>query len=195
MKIFTVRHGQTTWNSEKRIQGQIDIPLDEAGIEQAHKLGKRLAGEQIEAVYTSDLLRAAQTAEIINSYVKTELVKTEALREISFGIFEGRIYPEIADEIDRYRNANQAVPGGEHIDDFFRRVQDCISAAIAKHSGNLIFVGHHGTVRAAICFFMDTPVEDRDLYRVDNTALHCFEKVPEGYFVMTLDNDTSHLKT
>ena len=86
MKIFTVRHGQTHWNTEGRIQGHMDIPLDEAGLAQAEKLGIRLAGKKVDIVYSSDLARAAKTAEIINRHHNAEFVTTSALREASFGI-------------------------------------------------------------------------------------------------------------
>jgi len=181
------------WNNEKRIQGHTDIALDDVGIMQSQKLGMRLANETIDTIYTSDLQRASQTAKIINSFVNAKLVESAALREISFGIFEGRVYHEIAEELDNYRNTNRPVPGGEDINEYFAKVQAYVKDVVAGHDGNIMFVGHHGTVRAAICYFMETPTEERGLYRIDNTSLHCFEKTAEGYYVMTIDNDTGHL--
>jgi len=194
MKIFTVRHGQTFWNTEGRIQGHTDIPLDEVGIAQAEKLGTRLAGEKVDIIYTSDLLRAAKTAEIINAHHNAEFVTSPALREISFGTYEGQIYEEVQDDLRHYHySANLATPGGESITDYFSRVQSYLNEILAKQHRNIIIVGHFGTVRAAICYFMQIPIERRDEFYIGNTAVHCFERGDDGKFTMTLENDTSHL--
>lgn len=195
MKIFTVRHGQTQWNTMGRIQGHTDIPLDEAGLSQAEKLGTRLAGEKVDIVYSSDLARAAKTAEIINSHHNAEVVTTAALREINFGIYEGRAYNEIPYDIHRHHGLNQPVPGGEGIYDYFERISSYLDEVTAKPHGNVIIVGHFGTIRAAICHFMQIPIEDYDYkkFLIGNTAVHCFERGDDGMFRMTLENDTSHL--
>ena len=193
MKIFTVRHGQTHWNTLGRIQGHTDMPLDEAGLAQAEKLGVRLAGEKVDIIYSSDLARAAKTAEIINLYHDAEFVSTPALREIGFGIYEGHFYMEVADEIKRHHNLKQPVPGGESVNDYYDRIRGFLDEITAKHHRNIIIVSHHGTIRAAICYFLQIPIEDRDRFYIDNTAIHCFERGDDGKFCMTLENDVSHL--
>jgi len=85
MKIFTVRHGQTDWNLQRRLQGHTDIPLNETGLEQARRIGLRLSAEKIDAIYTSDLIRAEKTAEAINGHHNAEIFTTTALREASLG--------------------------------------------------------------------------------------------------------------
>jgi len=193
MKIFTVRHGQTHWNTEGRIQGHTDIELDEVGIAQAARLGTRLADEKVDIIYTSDLSRAAKTAEIINSHHNVELVTTLALRETSFGIYEGQLYEEIYDEMRHHHNTGYPVPGGESVQDYFSRIHAFLDEMVTKHYQNIIIVGHFGTVRAAICYFLQIPPEERERFYIGNTAVHCFERGDDGKFYMILENDTSHL--
>ena len=193
MKIFTVRHGQTHWNTIGKMQGHTDIELDEIGLDQARRLGLRLADEKVDIIYTSDLARAAKTAEIINSHHNAEFVTTPALREIGFGIYEGRVYAEVGQEMNQYISQNLPVPDGECIFDYFTKIHAFLDEITAKHHRNIIVVGHHGTVRAAICYFLQIPIEERGRFHIDNTAVHCFERGEDGKFWMTLENDVSHL--
>ena len=194
MKIFTVRHGQTHWNTQGRIQGHTDISLDEVGLMQAEKLGERLASEKVDIVYSSDLVRAARTAVIINSHHNAEFVTSPALREVGFGIFEGRVYSEVAEDMKQYHSLKRPMPGGENIFDYFGRIHSFLDDVTAKHHHNIVIVGHFGTIRAAICYFLQIPTEDRDKFHIDNTAVHCFERGRDGRFRMILENDVSHLR-
>ena len=193
MKIFTVRHGRTHWNVIGRMQGHTDIELDEVGLDQATRLGTRLAGEKVGIIYSSDLLRAARTAEAINSHHNVELVTTPALRELGFGVYEGRYYADFAEEIDYHRSQNIPMPGGEDIFEYFNRIHAFLDEITASNHRNIIIVGHYGTVRAAICYFLQIPTQDRERFHIDNTAVHCFERGANGKFSMILENDTSHL--
>jgi len=195
MKIFTVRHGQTDWNPIGRIQGHTDRPLNDVGVDQAHQLGLRLANETVDIIYTSDLQRAAKTAEAINAHHNVELIRTPELREINFGIYEGRIYSEIAHEMNHHHSLRQPFPGGDCIFENFRKMHAYLDKIVAGLHQNIIIVGHFGTVRAAICYFLQIPTEERDRFHIDNTAVHCFERGTDGKFVMTLENDTSHLSS
>ncbi len=94
-RIIAVRHGETAWNVDARIQGQLDVGLNETGRWQARRVGEALAGEAISAVYTSDLGRAHQTAQSIGEVTGVPVVPDEGLRERSFGIFEGKTFTEI----------------------------------------------------------------------------------------------------
>jgi len=188
MKIFTVRHGQTHWNIERRLQGSNDIPLDETGIAQAKSLGTRLAGEKVDIIYSSDLLRAAKTAEAINAHHNATIITTPMLREANFGIYEGRYIEEIAHEI------NWDHPdGGESTESKFKRIHGFLDEVVAANHENIIIVAHHGSIKAAICYFLGLPMSERRKFDVGNTAIHCFERTSNGKFTMTLENDTSHL--
>src|SRR5688572_32975809 len=94
-RIIAVRHGETSWNVDARIQGQLDIGLNDTGRWQAKRVGEALATEEISAVYTSDLGRAQETAQSIAEVTGVPVVPEEGLRERSFGMFEGKTFDEI----------------------------------------------------------------------------------------------------
>ena len=187
MIITTIRHGETDWNLERKPQGSRDIELNETGIMQAKKLGQRLANESCEIIYTSDLLRAKKTAEIINSHHNAELLASPQLRESSFGKFEGKSLndPETAAAFDIFIN--------ERIPRYFAQVQAYLKEIVSCGKENIFIVGHHGTIRAIICGLLELSIEDRSLYFIGNTAIHMFKKRDDGSFEMILENDTAHL--
>src|SRR5512140_18596 len=96
--VFLVRHGETTWNREGRIQGSGDSPLTERGVAQARAVAARLAAERFEALHSSDLGRARETARHVAAAVKLEVTAHPGLRERSYGILEGKTWEEIARE-------------------------------------------------------------------------------------------------
>src|SRR6476619_911781 len=96
-RIIAVRHGETAWNADARIQGQRDIGLNETGRWQARQVGRALADEPISAVYSSDLERAHATAESLSQVKGIPVIPHQGLRERSFGMFEGKTFEEIHD--------------------------------------------------------------------------------------------------
>jgi len=188
MKIFTVRHGETDWNAQRRLQGHSDIPLNEMGLQQAENLGLRLAKEKIDIIYSSDLLRAANTARAIASHHNAEVVTSSRLREKSFGIYEGRLIDEVYEDIDW-----DFPDGGEHVDAAFARIQGYLDEITASGYENIAIVGHYGSVTACICYFLKLPTCERMKFEVGNTAIHSFELDANGKWSMTLENDISHL--
>jgi probable phosphoglycerate mutase len=94
-RIIAIRHGETAWNVDTRIQGQLDIGLNETGRRQAHRVARALTGEPISAIYSSDLLRARDTARSIADATGQPLELHEGLRERGFGVFQGKTYAEI----------------------------------------------------------------------------------------------------
>jgi len=187
MRITTIRHGETDWNKERRPQGSRDIELNETGIMQANKLAVRLAGEPCDIIYTSDLMRAKKTAEIINTRHGVELVASSLLRESSFGKFEGKSIndPETAAEFGKF--IDERAPA------YFAQVQGYLKEIISCGKENIFIVGHFGTIRAIICGLLQLPIEDRGLFAVGNTAIHGFELRDDGGFEMVLENDIGHL--
>ena len=175
-RLFVLRHGQTAWNAEARIQGQLDIPLDETGRWQAERLAERDAEAQAEAqadeplaaIYSSDLQRAWSTAQPLALRTGAPLIADPRLRERGFGSFEGRTYAEIEstqpEDARRWRQREPgfAPGGGERLLDFYPRCVDAVLALAARHPGQVIAVVAHGGVldclyRAATGVALEAP--------------------------------------
>ena len=139
-RIIAVRHGETAWNVDARIQGQMDIGLNDTGRWQARRVGEALAGEEITAVYSSDLGRAHQTAESIAEVTGVPVVPDPGLRERSFGMFEGKTFDEIHQTWpDHAHNWRKRIPewtppeGGESLLQLRERVTRTLQALASRH--------------------------------------------------------------
>lgn len=154
--LIIVRHAETTWNREKRMQGTTDTTLSDVGQAQAQALARRLASETFTALYSSDLSRARDTARAIARLSRRELTLEPRLRERAFGVFEGLT----ADEIRaRYpaeyacfasRDPDYEVPGGESARGFMGRCLGCLAEIAGRHAGEDIVVVTHGLVLDAL---------------------------------------------
>lgn len=149
--ICAVRHGETTWNAERRLQGHLDIALNENGLAQAHATAKALSGHAFTAIYSSDLQRARVTAECIAGKRRHEIVPHPGLRERNYGHFQGLTYAEaeqrFPDDYTRFlnRDADFAFSeSGESLKNFSARVVDALSEIVARHPGGLILIVTHG---------------------------------------------------
>jgi 2,3-bisphosphoglycerate-dependent phosphoglycerate mutase len=150
--LIVVRHGETAWNREKRMQGTTDTPLSELGQAQARALGRRLTGRDFAALYASDLCRARDTASIIAEHTGRKLIVDSRLRERCFGIFEGLTAGEIEERFPAEhalfasRDPDYEVPGGECARMFAERCLGCLSEIADRHRGKEIVVVTHGLV-------------------------------------------------
>ena len=150
--LIVIRHGETAWNREKRMQGTTDTPLSDVGREQARALGRRLADHAFAALYTSDLARARDTARAIAELTGREAVTDPRLQERRFGIFEGLTAEEIVarypEEHARFasRDPDYAVPGGESARSFTGRCIGCLAEIAGRHPGAEVVVVTHGLV-------------------------------------------------
>ena len=167
-RVLAIRHGETAWNAESRVQGQLDIPLNATGRWQAHRLALALAEEGIAALYSSDLLRAVQTAQALAAGSGRAIDTDPGLRERGFGVFEGLTYAEIQQRYPlpserwRKRDPDFSAPGGETLRDFFDRSVATVTRLAAAHPGQTIAVVSHGGVldalyRAALRIALDAP--------------------------------------
>ncbi len=151
-RLIVVRHGETAWNVDTRIQGHLDIPLNATGLWQARQLGDALAGEAISAIYTSDLLRARKTAQAVADATGAALVDEPGLRERAFGSFQGRTFAEVEAEQPeqarrwRQRDPDYAPDGGESLRVLRERVVDTTHRLAARHPGELVLLVTHGGV-------------------------------------------------
>ena len=147
--ILFVRHGETDWNLARRVQGHTDRPLNAAGLEQAEALAAQLAGEPLDAVYSSDLLRAYETARVLAASRELEVRSVPDLRERDFGTWEGLTDEEI---LARYPEARHAPWGdAETREEMSRRVIAALHRIAEAHpGGRVLVVGHGGPLRALL---------------------------------------------
>lgn len=167
-RIIAIRHGETAWNVDTRIQGSLDIALNERGRQQALHVAEALRHEPIAAIYSSDLWRAHDTAVAIGNATGLKPIPTEGLRERMFGIFEGKTFAEIEalwpDLAARWRRREPdfCPEDGESLLTFRDRITHCVSRLAAQHTGQQIVVVGHGGVndvlyRAATGLALDAP--------------------------------------
>ena len=174
MNIWITRHGQTNWNTMKKLQGQTDIELNETGMKQAKVTANLVKNEKIDLIITSPLKRASETARIINESFNVPIIKDERLMERNFGKCEGttkddrkdlkRIYPEINDVWNYNKDIN--FNDMETMKEFCNRIYEFLDETIRKYKDkNILIVTHGGTSVVIKCYFMKYPLEkliDRD---------------------------------
>ena len=199
-RIIAIRHGETAWNVDTRVQGQLDIPLNETGRWQAQRLARALAArEPIDAIYTSDLLRAWETARAVSESTGAPLFTEEGLRERGFGVFQGKTFTEIEarlpEEALRWRKRDPlwAPEGGESLTDMRTRVGQTLAMLAARHLGEQIVLVAHGGVmdllyRAATGQELQAP----RTWQLGNTAVNRLLWTPQGLTLVGW-SDTSHL--
>lgn len=183
--ILLIRHGETPWNAERRLQGHIDIPLNDVGLRQASAVGQALAGEPLAAILASDLQRACQTAQAVADLHALPVQTDPLLRERCYGAFEGLLYADIAAEYPheyaqwQSRQIDAVMPSGERQAESFRQFYARANAAIAhwarQYDGQTIAIVAHGGVlecayREAVGMTLDSP---RD-FQVRNASVNRF---------------------
>jgi probable phosphoglycerate mutase len=201
MTEFTVfRHGQTADNLARVLQGHKDTPLDDVGRLQARCAALRIKGGHFDAVYSSDLRRAFETAQIIGTAVGLEPVPEKALREWHLGVLEGRPvkellekYPEIIHCFD-VESGDLPVPGGEAHGTFEKRVTDCLDKLADAFVGKkIILVTHGGVMRAIFKHIVGVTAEGNMLPTSDNVSYNTFFRYADGRWRLRCWNDVSHL--
>ena len=198
-RVLAIRHGETAWNIDGRIQGQLDVPLNDTGRWQVHRLALALADECIDAVYASDLLRAMETAQAVARASADPIVTDAGLRERGFGVFEGLSYAQInarwPDLAERWRKRDPGfgAPGGETLNQFYARSVATATRLAALHPGQTIALVSHGGVmdclyRAATRVALDAPRS----WQLGNAAINRLLYTPQG-FTLVGWSDTCHL--
>ena len=199
-RLLLVRHGETPWNLDGRLQGSTDVDISDKGREQARLAGRRLSTTAIDLAYSSDQSRARETAEIILEGRDVPLHAIPELRERSHGVFEGLTAKE---RRERYpdmfaasvlNDLDFAPTGGETFRQTNRRMaawaRDFQRAHLDK---TVLVVGHGGTLRAAILGWLDLPDHATFRFLMANCGLSIIDTYPDNA-VLRLYNDTSHLE-
>jgi probable phosphoglycerate mutase len=198
-RFIVVRHGETQWNVEERIQGHGDSPLTEKGLEQAEAIAGRLAGEPFDALVASDLGRAMRTALAIARRCGHRVIADARLRERGFGAGEGMTYAEIdrawPDVFSRERETDPdfAIPGGESRRQFHTRVRDAFMALAREHEGRRVAVVAHGGVLAVLYRVIhDIPVGRPHAVPISNASYNAVAFAADAWALEAWD-DVAHL--
>lgn len=170
-RFWLIRHGETQWNAERRLQGWQDIPLSDIGIRQAEHLRTYLMspsfGDRIDTIVSSDLCRAYDTAQIATAHYGLAIERHDGLRERCYGIYEGCDWASLngpsGESVEvNFRDPEQAVDQGETLPQFYDRVIGAFETLAQRHTGKNVLVFSHGGVidiawRAANRIALDTP--------------------------------------
>lgn len=198
-RIIAIRHGETAWNVDTRIQGQLDIPLSANGRWQAERLAKALTGEPIQAIYASDLARAWETAQYLGRSQGIEVTSEASLRERGFGDFEGKTFAEIETLLPeqsmrwRKRDPDFSPSGGESLVALRHRVVAAAERLAAQHPGGLIaLVGHGGVMDVLYRAATRLDIQAPRTWALGNAAINRLLWTPEG-FTLVGWADTHHL--
>lgn len=179
--IYLVRHGQTDWNIEKRTQGHTDIPLNDNGKQQAQIISEKLKYLKIDKIYSSDLLRSKETAEIINQNFNLEIIFDKRLREINYGDLEGIPRTELNKKTWEIFNKNPEKLHAEPIIEVYNRIKSFFEEI--ETDKNILIVAHGGALRVIMYYinnkeifnkeeydktFKDTKIKNADVFEWDS---------------------------
>jgi len=201
MKVFLIRHGETAWNEARRYQGSSDVPLNEAGREQARRLAHRLAGEPLSAVYASDLARASETARIIAAPHRLEVRIDADLRELDFGAWEGLAHEEAVARDGEQVAAwwedplSTAPPDGESLGAVLARTRNFLARIQAEHGDEetLAVVSHVGPIKALLADALHLDLGWHWQIRLDRASVTTLAYYGRGAILLGC-NDTCHLR-
>lgn len=200
-RVVLVRHGQTDWNRDQIFRGRVDVPLNETGRAEARKIGEALRGIPLDAVYSSPLSRAVETARAILVHHSLELRTDPGLMDIDYGRWQGvalnevkRMYPDLYRAWSETPESVQ-MPGGESLEDVRRRTMEALKRICRTHPGGTVLIVAHRVVnKVLLCAVMG--LDNRHFWAIkqDNCALNVFD-YGNGSYVLHLLNDTCHLKS
>ena len=198
--IFAVRHGETEWNLEGRQQGHLDSPLTANGIKQAHLLANGLAEKKIDILFSSDLGRALQTAEIIAKRLSLEIYTDSRLRERHLGIMQQltmiefrKEYPEEATKFAT-GDPDYILPGGESSRQRYNRCIKCAETLALRNAGKTILIVAHGGVLTSFFYkATNTPLAESRHFSLFNASINSFS-ISDGKWRLDTWGEIAHLK-
>ena len=202
VEIILIRHGVTLWNVEARIQGISDVELSPEGLRQAELLAENFPFDKVDAVYSSDLSRAKTTAKFVADKFNLPVQTTAGLREVDFGIWEGKSFAELekyeADNLKIFHTnpTELRLNRAETFQQAQARAMNEIKKIIAYHEldgeSRVVAVAHGSINRAILCAILDIPLKNMWRLSQFNTAINIF-RVDDGNFTVQLINSTAHL--
>lgn len=201
-EVWLIRHGETVWNAEGRFQGQLDVPLSPKGVGQAFRAAERIRATSMkfDALYSSDLARAKETARPISQAVGLEARFDTRIREIDAGDLQGLLRPEIEARFPSFFSAvnrdpwTTKRPGGESMADVAARMRDFL---VSLPEGRMLVVTHGGVVRAGLKLLLGLEGQAWRRFHIQNTSItrlviEAREPVLEGHAITV--GDVAHLE-
>lgn len=195
-----VRHGETAWNAEGRVQGQLDIPLNDFGRAQARATANALASQDFSAIYCSDLSRVRQTADPTAKRLALPVEYDAALRERHYGMFETLTYVEVRERFpEQYARFRDKDPdfdfeGGEALRTFAERSLNAVRGLIERHPGEQILVFTHGGVLEMVYrHARGVGLSSERNFEIPNAGINWFEATPKEWKVHAWA-DVAHLE-
>jgi broad specificity phosphatase PhoE len=198
-EIILVRHGETDWNVEEVFRGQIDLELNETGRRQAELLAEYLGELKIEAVYSSPLKRALNTAKAIARRQRLEVEVSPGLIDCDFGQWQGLPLREVREKYQKlYRQWAESpqrvkIPGGESLDEVRERALKVVNELMAKHGGRVVLVSHRVVNKVLICALLG--LDNSHFWNIrQDVCGTTFFSYEDGRLVLTRHNDSSYLR-
>lgn len=200
-RFVLIRHGQTAWNRDVRFRGRADVPLDDFGLQQAQATGRYLAERwPVDAVYTSPMRRAVETARAIADAHGLTAQPFHGLLDIDFGQWQGRSPQEIEERYPKLAKAwfdaphTVQVPGGESLDDVRERVVSGLDEIRERHPGHTVaMIGHTVVNRVLLCAVLGLGNDHFWRLRQETCAVNVFDLQHDGKLTIVLLNATCHL--
>ena len=201
IRFHLIRHGETDWNAKQLFQGQQDIPLNPNGTRQVKLLVPRIRRIHVARIITSNLSRAAETAEILGTGLDLKIDRDQRWNELSFGDWEGYDYFTIQEKFPDVLNRWQAdpiyesAPNGESINKLAERVTSAFRDLLQfSGEGDTLIVAHGGPLQILLCLLLDLPLSKYWQLRLNN-ASHSSVSIYQNGPVINFLNTTSHLET
>jgi alpha-ribazole phosphatase/probable phosphoglycerate mutase len=200
VQLMLIRHGVTDWNEQRKYIGSTDLGLSPKGKEQAKATSGRLQNESVDAIFSSKTKRALETAQIIAQNHPLEINALSSLNEVDFGKWEGMTFNEIEKKWPSFlprwlKNEEGLPPEGESMGLFRKRVESGVEKILARNiEGNIIVVAHAGTIKLFLRYLMGFELSLIWKMNTDSCSITTIDHYNDGRNVLTLLNDTCHLK-
>jgi broad specificity phosphatase PhoE len=198
-EIILVRHGETEWNRQEVFRGRLDVDLNDTGRRQAELLGEHLSGVKLDAVYSSPLKRALETADRIARHHRLEVQIAQGLIDFDYGEWQGlpkeavkTKYKELYTQWTK-KPHQASIPGGESLDSITERAIGAVNEVIAKYQGTVVLVSHRVVNKVLICALLGLD-NSRFWHIKQDTASMTTFTYENGRFILTEHNITAYLK-
>ena len=199
-EIILARHGETAWNVAEVVRGRLGVELNETGQKQAALLAEYLSNLGIEALYSSPLPRALQTAETIAQHCKLEVNIEARLTDLDFGQWQGLSLQEVREKYGElyllWENSPEQIrmPDGENLGDVRKRAMAVVDSVVSKHAGKAVLVSHRVVNKVLICGLLG--MDNSHFWNIQQDACGITHfSYERGRFILTKHNDTSFLKS